>query len=650
MQALAHIIRQESTLTLIREAAWRTRKRWKIMRFQAEIRGAGCPVRYEPAGYYQPQHELIPDAARRAILKFSDLLCEGKFCWFGYGPVELGTPPQWNLDFVSGLTWSLSPSESLPLMRHDGSDVKVPWEISRLQFLPVLGKGWLLSRKPFYRDTARNLLDDWITRNPVGFGINWTLAMEAALRAMSICFLLELLGPFSSGEQGWLQKVTKSLWEHLLFIEAHNEFSHFARSNHYLSNLVGLLHLSFSLAGPGMAVRREKYRKLLEHEMLHQVRDDGFDHEASTGYHLLATQMFTSVAMILRHKERPVSPQFLERLRKMYEVLHRLADDHGNIPGIGDCDDGRVELLTDDLEQITDPDCPERVSLRAGSWIGIGRALLNEGCGGRKDDIGWYGFELSQVRTKPCVKRSGSQVFRSSGVAIARTPNAELLFLAMPNGICGKGSHTHNDKLSIILRVGGCEVFSDSGTFCYSRHAADRNSFRSTLAHNTVNVGGEEQNRYSSLPDRLFRMSNDATVSEIESEQTSSAISFSACHQGYSRFGVTHRRKVTLAQTEATTEDVITGSGRHLVEAAWHVPGAWHVQSVRDAGVMLECLLDGPCSVRMTFSASSDTRLECTSAKISSAYGTARKSTRIKLRANPDLPFELRTCISFGEA
>src|SRR5438445_6524105 len=80
--------------------------------------------------------------------------------------------------------------------------------------------------------------------------------MEAALRAMSICFLLNLLSPFRKNEQAWLATITRSLAQHLLYIEANLEFSHFLTSNHYLSDLVGLYCLSLFLEGEGMVRRR----------------------------------------------------------------------------------------------------------------------------------------------------------------------------------------------------------------------------------------------------------------------------------------------------------------------------------------------------------------------------------------------------------
>jgi len=97
----------------------------------------------------------------------------------------------------------------------------------------VLGKAHLITGDERYRDAAKELLSDWMQANPVGVGVNWSLAMEAALRSMSICFLLNLLSPLRAEEQSWLTAVTSSLWQHLVYIEAHIEFSHLISSNHY---------------------------------------------------------------------------------------------------------------------------------------------------------------------------------------------------------------------------------------------------------------------------------------------------------------------------------------------------------------------------------------------------------------------------------
>jgi hypothetical protein len=86
--------------------------------------------------------------------------------------------------------------------------------------------------------------------------------------------------------------MTASLWRHLRFIETHSEFSFLVRSNHYLSNIVGLTTLSAYLQGPGMLRRRQRYARAVNREILLQTYPDGGDCEASTGYHVLVAQMF----------------------------------------------------------------------------------------------------------------------------------------------------------------------------------------------------------------------------------------------------------------------------------------------------------------------------------------------------------------------
>ena len=46
-------------------------------------------------------------------------------------------------------------------------------------------------------------MTDWIVRNPVGIGVNWTLAMEAAFRGISLCLTMDLFGPLAE-EKPWL--------------------------------------------------------------------------------------------------------------------------------------------------------------------------------------------------------------------------------------------------------------------------------------------------------------------------------------------------------------------------------------------------------------------------------------------------------------
>ena len=643
MRPLSHLLRQESPVLLARELVWRAHKKWKRVRSQ-KSKDEPPRLASRHLGYHNFEAADFLVESRACVIQFADAICTGHFPFLGYGTVDLGFPPRWNHDFVCDAYWPQIPISLQASIRHDGSDVKVPYELSRLQFLPVLAKAHRLTGEERYRESARNLLSDWIAQNPAGVGVNWTVAMEAALRAISICFLLDLLWPIRSDEQRWLQKVTHSLWQHLVYIEAHNEFSHLVRSNHYLSNIVGLYCLSLSLEGKGMKARRRLYARKIEREILHQVYEDGGDHESSSGYHVLVTQMFT-VAMLLMRAQGIGSPtRYSRRLRAMYRLLAELSNYDGEVPMVGDCDDGRVELLLDDLHQMLTLPIDKRTSLRVPNLVGIGSTLFAQ-TEGMFEDAKWYGLSIQQP-TDASPARSNLAVFPQSGLAVARNGETEVLFLAMPNGIHGKGSHTHNDKLSIVLRVAGRELLCDSGTCCYTRNAATRNCFRITAAHNTIMVDKLEQNKIWFDRNALFILSDEAVVSPIELVSTDGEPALRAAHFGYRNIGVTHSRTVRLPERKAViVEDLLIGKGLHTLEANFHLDPAWEIISLQSCGKSVHCQVNGIRNVYIEFTASTDLLAEKLATRISRTFGSSIPASKVRLSAEAGLPFTLTTRI-----
>src|SRR5713226_1366967 len=387
---LIRILKRESPLVVAREFLWRARREWNKRRILGRLERLGR-VKFRGVPYYNPDLRTLSQHSRALIVAFADEIRAGRYPFLGYGTAELGRRPKWNFDFISGAEWSYVQCECRECIRHDGSDVKVPLELSRLQFLPILGKAHVITGDDSYRRTAKDILLDWIQSNPVPLGVNWAIAMEAALRAMSICFLLDLLSPFRPEEQSWLATVTRSLAQHLLYIETNIEFSHLLSSNHYLSDIVGLYCLSMFLDGEGMAARRRQYQHRIEAEMAKQVYEDGGDYEASTGYQVFVTQLFTTALLLMRTEHPAPATEFIERLRMMFRFLNTVASGSGQLPQVGDCDDGRTELLVDDIQQMMHLPISERNSLRVPTLLGLGKRLFGEGAGDG-DDAAWYGL------------------------------------------------------------------------------------------------------------------------------------------------------------------------------------------------------------------------------------------------------------------
>jgi hypothetical protein len=70
--------------------------------------------------------------------------------------------------------------------------------------------------------------------------------------------------------------------------------------------------------------------------------------------------------------------------------------------------------------------------------------------------------------------------------------NSQLFIDAGPQGAL-TGGHGHADALSIQLIVNGRPTLIDPGTFCYV--CPERDRFRGTAAHNTLQVDGRDQSQ-----------------------------------------------------------------------------------------------------------------------------------------------------------
>jgi hypothetical protein len=606
-------LRDEPLPMLIGEAGWRAirsiRKSW----FPIATTRANGQKRFRPIGYYNSQTPLISSEERAAVLSYADAVLRGEYPLMGYGSPQLGTMPDWQCDWVSEKKWPMADSRTMRIVRHDGSDVKAPWELSRLQWGPVVAKAYVVSGERKYRGAVQSLLTDWIADNPPGRGVNWTVAMEAALRGISLCLTMELLWPFTDEEQPWLESITASLWQHLRFIEAHNEFSFLLRSNHYLSNIVGLTTLSSYL---GLGRRQGKYARAVQRELLLQTYKDGGDREASTGYHFLVAQLGLHAFIVQKQSGVAMPPEFQARLGRMFSWMASLADERGKLPHLGDCDNGRIELLMDDLAQSSLP-AAERHSLHVKALCGQASRLLPDTLG-NKNPI---------------------SVLPESGIAILRSGEASAVFCAMPNGLRGKGSHSHCDKLSIVFRVGPDEVFSDAGSRCYTRSAERRNLDRSTRVHNTLMIDEAEQNIFSTDPRLLFESGNEAAVSPI----TIMGGGVSASHQGYSRIGIEHQRMVELGERWILIMDDVSGTGQHLLDLRFVLGPGWHVSSEEITGETVSCVIEGPRRLTLTCEAAQLLTLSVLPIEISREYGAGLPTKCLQIQTAACLPAKVQT-------
>lgn len=145
------------------------------------------------------------------------------------------------------------------------------------------------------------------------------------------------------------------------------------------------------------------------------------------------------------------------------------------------------------------------------------------------------------VLTEPRATDNGQRttLFKDTGFAIVRTRDAYTIADFGPPGPDYLLAHAHADALSFELAIDGRRTIVDSGVFEYEA-GEWRDYFRSTRAHNTVEVAGENQSEVWSS----FRVARRARVKLVRFEETADAITLVAEHDGYARLhpAVIHRR------------------------------------------------------------------------------------------------------------
>ena len=441
-------------------------------------------------------------------------LAAHRFDLLGSGPTELGPEIDWHADFKTGRRWPLRHGALLRPVYGDGSDVKVPWELSRFQHLPMLAAAG-------HVDEIGAQLESWLEANPVELGPNWATTMEVAIRAANWVAALALVAEQAAGKP-WFERVLESLLQHGRFVRSHLEWSE-ARGNHYLADVVGLLPVAalFSGGAEGHAWADWAAGQLVS-EMEHQVRQDGCAHEASTAYHRLVTELFlcgTQAADALSPGRLP--DWYRERLDRMLDFVRDYTRPDGLAPQIGDADDGRFLPLGD---YGFDPRDHRHLFAHAG------RAF------------------------EPATE---SAAYPDGGYYVLRSGDLYMIVRCGDVGRHGRGGHGHNDQLSFELSVGGRPVVVDPGSYVYTSDAGARNLFRSTAYHATLRVGGEEQNELRT--DDLFLMAEKAHAQALEWDKRS--------FEG--RLG-SHTRRIELVDGEIRIRDTVESAGGK--ELMWTFP------------------------------------------------------------------------------
>jgi Heparinase II/III-like protein/Heparinase II/III N-terminus len=514
--------------------------------------------------------ERVTESAKAAVMAAADQLMKGEWEVLGVVRTDL-VMPDWFYDPVTG-RHSSSDRYAFRInhrSEEQNGNVKQLWEISRLQHLTLLATAWFVSGNEAYACRVAEQLRSWWRENPFLSGIHWTNGIELGVRLISLAWIRRLLDDWP-GVTGLFEDDTLAVQQ----IRWHQQYLAAFRSrgssanNHVIAEAAG--QFIACCAFPWFPESERWLRnsaRLLERELLRNTFPSGVGRELASDYQSFVAELGLLAAVEAEAADRPLSTAVWQRLCAMIDSAAALVDQRLRPPRQGDGDDGRALLL----------DAPTRDSWA--SLLSLGEALF----GG----LDWWPRVAMDPTSTIISSLAGAthdipgrplsrpSRFADAGITLLRTdgngaPEIWCRCDGGPHGYLRIAAHAHADAMSVEVRHGGVDVLADPGTYCYHGEPAWRSYFRSTIAHNTIELDGWSQ----SGDGGPFLWLHHANGREIEVVDTGEVAGWTAEHDGYLslRPPARHRRSVRLDRASRSIDIVeeIDGGG-HDVRLAFHL-------------------------------------------------------------------------------
>ena len=526
----------------IRQSLWRRRA------------GAAWPVPPAAASWTFRPPPAMPAQETAALVRGAEAVLRAPWPIFD-ACCDLTMPdPDWHRDPRTG---QATPADryAFDIRYRDAAqvrNVKHVWEVSRLHHVTLLASAYAATRDTRFSDHAIAHLESWWRSNPPLRGVHWISGIEMGLRLIGFVWTRRLLDGVPGIGRVFEQNSVfqQQLHAHQAWIAAFHS-RHSSANNHVIAEMAGLLSaaLAFPLF-PESAGWARLAASVLNREAGSQTFPDGLNRELASEYHGFVLELLLIAGTEADHAGQPLPDPYWRTLRRMADALAATVDAHGRTARQGDSDSGRALLLdTPALSPVTEVlGVCARIFGAAPWWPasdaanGVSAALLGGLARPRREEA--WGKTWERPATRP-------DRFPDAGMTLLRdpAPGPEEIWCRLdhgPHGFLSTAAHAHADALSIELRLGGQEILIDPGTYCYHDERAWRDYFRSTLAHNTLEVNGRDQAVQAGPFLWLTRPRSWLTLETGSGEGPKTSVT--AAHDGYATCpgGPVHHRRVTL--------------------------------------------------------------------------------------------------------
>lgn len=489
--------------------------------------------------------------------------------------------PAWNVDPKTGRDIGQEFGLSIDF-RHiaGGVDIKYLWELNRHIWWVPIAQAYAIAKDGKYLHAIGRLLKSWLEQCQYPKGANWSSPVEHGVRLINWSIVWHLIGgeqsPLFTDEEGrhLRERWTDSVYQHMRF--ASDNYSLYSSAdNHLIGEAAGIFvagHTwNYWTTGRQM---RDASKEILEREIIKQFSAQGVNTEQALCYQKFSMEFLLASMLAGEANHDSFSAPFKQRFGSALSFLAAIMDCKGRPPHIGDSDDGKVFEFA-----CTGFNSNYEMQLAVGGLAVSSTAalrklqLLNREC---DPSMLWLFLpesneaksdELCQLDLTKSLCTDSYLIF---GKDLQEDNEFRLVFDVGPLGSNKIAGHGHADALSLLLQVSGVDFLVDSGTFCYNASPAYRHYFRSTRAHNTVVVDGQDQSIYGGS--FLWLRDVETTVHSLTDNGVT--LTVNASHSGYLALKdpVRHFRTVIFNRRDLTVvvEDRFECSQPHLAEFHWH--------------------------------------------------------------------------------
>lgn len=495
---------------------------------------------------------------RDALQTQASEILNHRLTFFDQVNVDLSDPINWQLDRNTGV---VAPMKLVHFVDYRNAkvfgDCKMVWEPNRHHHLVVLARAYKATGERRYAEAVVAQMRDWIAGNPYGYGMNWRSPLELGVRLINWVWALDFIADSGVPDPEDRELIRRSAWLH-----CHDIVRKYSKgtsaNNHLVGEAAGVFVAASFFGFDGRWI--DHSRRILEREIVAQTYPDGCTREQAFGYQFFVLQFYHACGSVADRSGAPFAQEYWDAFQKMLRFQLELGRD-GPVPMVGDGDDGYVLDLGSKHDRVA-------VMAWMNCLVGGDSRFLDlatDQCEARV----WM---EAPNRVEPADSDFHSISFPDGGYYLLRSQESgervSVLFDCAELGYTSIAAHGHADALSFLLRIGGSDILIDPGTYDYFTWPQWRNYFRSTRAHNTVEIDGLDQSRMVGP----FMWDHHAKSSCLGWQPTESGGMVQGSHDGYHRLPdpVTHTRTLELHgdQRRLHVVDRFKCTDRHI--ARWH--------------------------------------------------------------------------------